>query len=120
MNPGGDFGKRELSPALRSRFTEIYIPNITDTNDIILVIQEILNLTNNFSIHELNLNNNNNNSIQYYIGNLIIEFITWFNNQTNSTLNGTTINHSINWTDNLALTGYIFSFDNGIGAFVKW
>ncbi|ORD99878.1 MDN1 [Hepatospora eriocheir] len=24
MNPAGDFGKRELSPALRSRFTEIY------------------------------------------------------------------------------------------------
>lgn len=24
MNPSGDFGKRELSPALRSRFTEIY------------------------------------------------------------------------------------------------
>ena len=26
MNPGGDFGKRELSPALRSRFTEIWVP----------------------------------------------------------------------------------------------
>jgi len=26
MNPGGDFGKRELSPALRSRFTEVWIP----------------------------------------------------------------------------------------------
>lgn len=25
MNPGGDFGKRELSPALRSRFTEVSI-----------------------------------------------------------------------------------------------
>ncbi|KAI4291432.1 midasin [Pancytospora philotis] len=24
MNPGGDYGKRELSPALRNRFTEIY------------------------------------------------------------------------------------------------
>ncbi|KAG5860613.1 AAA ATPase [Encephalitozoon hellem] len=24
MNPGGDFGKRELSPALKNRFTEIY------------------------------------------------------------------------------------------------
>jgi midasin (ATPase involved in ribosome maturation) len=26
MNPGGDFGKKELSPALRNRFTEIWIP----------------------------------------------------------------------------------------------
>lgn len=24
MNPGGDFGKKELSPALRNRFTEIW------------------------------------------------------------------------------------------------
>ena len=23
MNPGGDFGKKELSPALRNRFTEV-------------------------------------------------------------------------------------------------
>lgn len=27
MNPAGDFGKRELSPALRSRFTEMWIPS---------------------------------------------------------------------------------------------
>ena len=26
MNPGGDHGKRELSPALRSRFTELWAP----------------------------------------------------------------------------------------------
>ena len=28
MNPGGDFGKRELSPALRNRFTEIWVPDL--------------------------------------------------------------------------------------------
>ena len=28
MNPGGDFGKKELSPALRNRFTEIWIDAI--------------------------------------------------------------------------------------------
>ena len=27
MNPGGDYGKRELSPALRNRFTEIWVPH---------------------------------------------------------------------------------------------
>mmetsp|Transcript_6208 Transcript_6208/g.8776 ORF Transcript_6208/g.8776 Transcript_6208/m.8776 type:complete len:157 (-) Transcript_6208:112-582(-) len=26
MNPGGDFGKKELSPALQNRFTEIWCP----------------------------------------------------------------------------------------------
>jgi midasin len=25
MNPGGDYGKKELSPALRNRFTEIWV-----------------------------------------------------------------------------------------------
>ncbi|EGR30434.1 type a von willebrand factor domain protein [Ichthyophthirius multifiliis] len=32
MNPGGDFGKRELSPALRNRFTEIWVESLTSKN----------------------------------------------------------------------------------------
>ena len=39
MNPGGDFGKRELSPALRSRFTEIWVPPVSDFEDIGLVLE---------------------------------------------------------------------------------
>lgn len=38
MNPGGDFGKRELSPALRSRFTEIWVPAITEREDFEVVL----------------------------------------------------------------------------------
>ncbi|KAL3690583.1 hypothetical protein R1sor_016892 [Riccia sorocarpa] len=34
MNPGGDFGKKELSPALRNRFTEIWVPSICDFEDL--------------------------------------------------------------------------------------
>ncbi len=34
MNPGGDFGKKELSPALRNRFTEIWIDAISDLDDL--------------------------------------------------------------------------------------
>jgi len=34
MNPGGDFGKKELSPALRNRFTEIWIDAISDMDDL--------------------------------------------------------------------------------------
>ena len=30
MNPSGDYGKRELSPALRNRFTEIWVEPITN------------------------------------------------------------------------------------------
>ena len=38
MNPGGDFGKRELSPALRNRFTEIWVPPIEDLDEIRSII----------------------------------------------------------------------------------
>ncbi|QIX00355.1 hypothetical protein AMS68_005872 [Peltaster fructicola] len=40
MNPGGDYGKRELSPALRNRFTEIWVPSISDPADIISIIED--------------------------------------------------------------------------------
>ncbi|GMH86349.1 hypothetical protein TL16_g10510 [Triparma laevis f. inornata] len=42
MNPGGDFGKRELSPALRSRFTEIWVPQIKARVDFELVLDLVL------------------------------------------------------------------------------
>lgn len=34
MNPGGDYGKKELSPALRNRFTEIWVPPVNDANEL--------------------------------------------------------------------------------------
>ncbi|KAL4625562.1 hypothetical protein ACB092_05G035400 [Castanea dentata] len=34
MNPGGDYGKKELSPALRNRFTEIWVPPVGDLNEL--------------------------------------------------------------------------------------
>ncbi len=42
MNPGGDFGKRELSPALRSRFTEIWVPQISDTADLESMLLKVI------------------------------------------------------------------------------
>ena len=41
MNPGGDFGKKELSPALRNRFTEIWVPQIDDRQDRMLIIESM-------------------------------------------------------------------------------
>ncbi|GAA6044164.1 hypothetical protein JCM8097_003730 [Rhodosporidiobolus ruineniae] len=38
MNPGGDFGKKELSPALRNRFTEIWVPAVDDLQDLLHII----------------------------------------------------------------------------------
>ncbi|VFQ98584.1 unnamed protein product [Cuscuta campestris] len=34
MNPGGDFGKKELSPALRNRFTEIWVPPVSGLDEL--------------------------------------------------------------------------------------
>ncbi|XDA78991.1 hypothetical protein R6Z07F_009052 [Ovis aries] len=42
MNPGGDFGKKELSPALRNRFTEIWCPQSTRREDLIQIISRNL------------------------------------------------------------------------------
>ncbi|PHH79074.1 hypothetical protein CDD80_5633 [Ophiocordyceps camponoti-rufipedis] len=39
MNPGGDFGKKELSPALRNRFTEIWVPPLSESRDIQTIVQ---------------------------------------------------------------------------------
>ncbi|KAG8629056.1 hypothetical protein KVT40_002921 [Elsinoe batatas] len=38
MNPGGDYGKKELSPALRNRFTEIWVPALSDDDDVLQVV----------------------------------------------------------------------------------
>eukprot|EP01114_Cavostelium_apophysatum_P009738 TRINITY_DN2299_c0_g1_i6.p1 TRINITY_DN2299_c0_g1~~TRINITY_DN2299_c0_g1_i6.p1 ORF type:complete len:3028 (+),score=822.70 TRINITY_DN2299_c0_g1_i6:117-9200(+) len=40
MNPGGDFGKKELSPALRNRFTEIWVPSISGTEELAQIIEK--------------------------------------------------------------------------------
>lgn len=34
MNPGGDYGKKELSPALCNRFTEIWVPPVNDLDEL--------------------------------------------------------------------------------------
>ncbi|KAL6945303.1 hypothetical protein ACO0QE_002753 [Hanseniaspora vineae] len=38
MNPGGDYGKKELSPALRNRFTEIWVPSMEDFEDVHYIV----------------------------------------------------------------------------------
>ncbi len=39
MNPGGDYGKRELSPALRNRFTEIWVPHASEEDEMLEIAQ---------------------------------------------------------------------------------
>ncbi|KKK12377.1 hypothetical protein ARAM_006103 [Aspergillus rambellii] len=39
MNPGGDYGKRELSAALRNRMTEIWAPQLSEDEDILPILR---------------------------------------------------------------------------------
>ncbi|GAV53771.1 hypothetical protein ZYGR_0AK02730 [Zygosaccharomyces rouxii] len=38
MNPGGDYGKKELSPALRNRFTEIWVSSMDNLEDVRMIV----------------------------------------------------------------------------------
>jgi midasin len=57
MNPGGGFGKKELSPALRNRLTEIWCTAINSDNDLqqiatnSMVIIASTSLSRNFKSH---------------------------------------------------------------------
>ncbi len=42
MNPGGDYGKKELSPALSNRFTSIWVPDIQDVGELRAILESRL------------------------------------------------------------------------------
>ncbi|XP_062266826.1 midasin [Platichthys flesus] len=67
MNPGGDFGKKELSPALRNRFTEIWCPQSNSRSDMVQIIQH--NLRSGLSLDGCD------------IAELMLDFIDWLTQQ---------------------------------------
>ncbi|XP_064213116.1 midasin isoform X2 [Tribolium castaneum] len=69
MNPGGDFGKKELSPALRNRFTEIWCESCTDRDDLIAIIEQ--NVKEGISF-------GNQQDGSSGIGKNIMDFVEWF------------------------------------------
>lgn len=56
MNPGGDFGKKELSPALRNRFTEIWCKPAESKEDLVEIVRNSLKTKLN-GISEIDLEN---------------------------------------------------------------
>ncbi|KAJ8008932.1 hypothetical protein DPEC_G00083550 [Dallia pectoralis] len=72
MNPGGDFGKKELSPALRNRFTEIWCPQTNSRSDLVQVIQHNLRAG-------LSLDDNDHQGGD--VAQLMLDFIDWLTNQ---------------------------------------
>ncbi|XP_076632333.1 midasin [Colletes latitarsis] len=60
MNPGGDYGKKELSPALRNRFTEIWCEGCASLDDLRRIM-----------VHNLN------QKFKESVSTAIIEFLNW-------------------------------------------
>ncbi|KAI9594948.1 P-loop containing nucleoside triphosphate hydrolase protein [Syncephalis fuscata] len=79
MNPGGDYGKKELSPALRNRFTEIWVPTVTDADDLIQIIDERFN-----------------DDVLIGYAQRIVHFLEWFGRQLPSSNIHTNNSHNSN------------------------
>ncbi|XP_055890090.1 midasin-like isoform X2 [Biomphalaria glabrata] len=69
MNPGGDFGKKELSPALRNRFTEIWCPQSLEHSDLVAIIEK--SITSDARLYASPDGTSG-------FGHAIMEFIEWF------------------------------------------
>ncbi|OQO11051.1 hypothetical protein B0A48_05306 [Cryoendolithus antarcticus] len=81
MNPGGDYGKRELSPALRNRFTEIWVPALSDLDDVVQIVQA--KLSPHMSTYAT----------------AMVDFARWFNERYNtSTTSAVSIRDVLAWT----------------------
>ncbi|KAF2001573.1 midasin [Amniculicola lignicola CBS 123094] len=80
MNPGGDYGKKELSPALRNRFTEIWVPALSDVEDILQIVQSKLKPS----------------ASQY--ARPIVSFAQWFNKEFNTSVaSSISIRDTLSW-----------------------
>ncbi|KAG8531461.1 uncharacterized protein KY384_003090 [Bacidia gigantensis] len=69
MNPGGDYGKRELSGALRNRFTEIWVPNLSHKEEIVEIVEAKLS-----SAHK-------------YLAEPMVNFAEWYSTSYESFIN---------------------------------
>jgi midasin len=91
MNPGGDFGKKELSPALRNRFTEIWVENALSQEDIRRIVSGRISQSgheNTVATGEIDKSSP---------GAMIALFCTWYNAQRASSLRPLTIRDCVSW-----------------------
>ncbi|KAJ1918062.1 AAA ATPase midasin [Mycoemilia scoparia] len=123
MNPGGDYGKRELSPALRNRFTELWVPAISGRSDLEQILSERLteklqsvSLPSDHSIPE-------KSSVSGCV-NLVLDFVEWLVKTLVPSVSGgsgsstkgdevaalsiISLRDYLAWTDFIACTSHIF------------
>lgn len=88
MNPGGDFGKKELSPALRNRFTEVWVPAISSRSDLKQILDE------RFA-----------NPFLAQLSDSILDFIDFFNSkQYGASKNSFSLRDVLAWVDFIKLS----------------
>ncbi len=80
MNPGGDYGKRELSPALRNRFTEIWVPQTSDNEEMLEVVR--VKLSPRWAQFSM----------------LMVTFAAWYGTRYNPAAPPTSIRDMLAWT----------------------
>ncbi|XP_072178223.1 midasin-like [Diadema setosum] len=90
MNPGGDFGKKELSPALRNRFTEVWCTQNKDRSDLVSIIEHNL-------LEGVQLCNQQDGTSG--IGNAVMDFIEWFTNNEAGRKCTVSIRDILSWVD---------------------
>ncbi|XP_040203696.1 LOW QUALITY PROTEIN: midasin [Rana temporaria] len=106
MNPGGDFGKKELSPALRNRFTEIWCPQSNDRQDILDIIKHNLNVR---------LFLDSTDSSDGGIAELIMDFIEWLINQEFGRRCILSIRDILSWVNFMNVTADDMSVKEDVG-----
>ncbi|KAI0224026.1 Midasin [Lamellibrachia satsuma] len=95
MNPGGDYGKKELSPALRNRFTEIWCPQSTDRTDLIAIIEHNLSP----GVHLSNQEDGTSG-----IGRACMDFVHWFVNNNLGRRATVSIRDLLSWVNFVNVT----------------
>ncbi|MES1910386.1 MAG: hypothetical protein MHM6MM_002989 [Cercozoa sp. M6MM] len=84
MNPGGDFGKKELSPALRNRFTEIWVDAAQAPDDVLRIVSTRVNSD---------------------VATRVIAFVDWFNSAHGAaTQRHLSLRDVLAWADFIART----------------
>lgn len=104
MNPGGDYGKRELSAALRNRLTEIWVPPLSREADIVPIVQNKLSLT------------------RQHLAPVMLDFATWFRSSFhNSPSKAIPLRDLLAWADFINRANFL---DEGValvqGAFMVY
>ncbi|XP_014672453.1 PREDICTED: midasin-like [Priapulus caudatus] len=91
MNPGGDFGKKELSPALRNRFTEIWCPQSNSNADLVAIIEH--NVRRGIALGSPQEDGASG------VGGAIVEFLQWFTSSNVGKRCTVSIRDILSWVD---------------------